>query len=538
MKLALYGMPCAGKTTLLKTLASNIKVVAGGSWLRQAAGGSFDSLSESAKEELRLQYTDYLNSLADISIISDGHYAFRDRIVFTAKDAELYDAFIYLYCKPEILRSRLQASSKNHKFAALTQEALAAWQSREIEGLRKACHSRNKDFYVINSERITQKEFQEFIKEILSGYSSYGLALEIFAKIRHCFPLPQELEIVDGDKTLISEDSFRLCSGDYKIDAFDGNFYTGYQSFEFAQATQKITLDYTMLKHCTLNKAIVSRLHKEKCILLSAGITALWQRLAKYNGFPYAFASPLISADTKYFLGKLLQQAGYRITAYGDSKNDYYLLQQADKGYLCLGKRLSRSLEDCDASGLELFLEPEQHILSEANPQEFAEEIAICKSSSGISGPKLAQAHFDLGRKLGAYMRHILPHKNIPLLVLDRGGRFFGDGLYIGFGGILHPFNPKKEPLPNINSNLIIIVDSVINTGNTLERLIKELKKRNPCVSICLATNVIQRAALARFKELPLFAIRVSDNKYIGKKQSFQDGDSGPDTADRLFNLI
>ena len=135
-------------------------------------------------------------------------------------------------------------------------------------------------------------------------------------------------------------------------------------------------------------------------------------------------------------------------------------------------------------------------------------------------------------------MRHILPHKNIPLLVLDRGGRFFGDGLYIGFGGILHPFNPKKEPLPNINSNLIIIVDSVINTGNTLERLIKELKKRNPCVSICLATNVIQRAALARFKELPLFAIRVSDNKYIGKKQSFQDGDSGPDTADRLFNLI
>ena len=81
-------------------------------------------------------------------------------------------------------------------------------------------------------------------------------------------------------------------------------------------------------------------------------------------------------------------------------------------------------------------------------------------------------------------------------------------------------------------------MDSVINTGNTLERLIKELKKRNPCVSICLATNVIQRAALARFKELPLFAIRVSDNKYIGKKQSFQDGDSGPDTADRLFNLI
>ena len=124
------------------------------------------------------------------------------------------------------------------------------------------------------------------------------------------------------------------------------------------------------------------------------------------------------------------------------------------------------------------------------------------------------------------------------MLVLERGGRFFGDGLYIGFGGQLYPYNPKKDILPELRSNLLLIVDSVINTGDSILQLIDKLKETYPEMQVCLATNVIQKEAISKLKDYALFAIRVSDNKFIGKRQRVQIGNSGPDTADRLFNLL
>lgn len=49
---------------------------------------------------------------------------------------------------------------------------------------------------------------------------------------------------------------------------------------------------------------------------------------------------------------------------------------------------------------------------------------------------------------------------------------------------------------------------------------------------------MIQEEALSKFKDHTLFAVRVSANKFVGKRQKKQVGNSGPDTADRLFNLI
>lgn len=35
MKFALYGMPCAGKTTLLNAISTKLKVINGSSWLNE-----------------------------------------------------------------------------------------------------------------------------------------------------------------------------------------------------------------------------------------------------------------------------------------------------------------------------------------------------------------------------------------------------------------------------------------------------------------------------------------------------------------------
>ncbi|MCX4354726.1 MAG: hypothetical protein OSJ43_00720 [Oscillospiraceae bacterium] len=51
---------------------------------------------------------------------------------------------------------------------------------------------------------------------------------------------------------------------------------------------------------------------------------------------------------------KLLQDDGYTVTAYGGSKNDLYMLRQADNSYLNIGERISRSLAGADTSGIKL----------------------------------------------------------------------------------------------------------------------------------------------------------------------------------------
>lgn len=518
-----------------------IRIVSGSPWLNRYTGEKFSRLPENEKTEWRIKYTEYLANIADEHIISDGHYAFEDITVFTDADGDIYDVFLYLYCEPEEILSRLEVSEKNKKFASLTVEAISKWQNREIEGLRLACHKRNKDFYVIQSGNITATEFADFIDAVISGFSSYRLAVDLTAQIREWFHAPCELNIVDGDKTFINEDSFRLCSNGFTTTVFDGNFYTGYQSYLFEKEISLLPLQYEKLQDCTLNKHVWSRICNEPYVVLSAGVTELWKRLGVQMHIPHILASPLISADTKYYVAKLLRESGYRIKGYGDSKNDLYLLKEADEGYLCLGKRISRSLIDTDVSDFQLLYDTTLYILADDRneaDEAAALDIDICKSSSGINGPRLAEAHSRLGSRLGRHIRKVLPNIKTAVLALGRGGFIFGLGLYTGFGGQFYPYNPKNDPLPEIRSKLIIIVDSVINTGDSVQHVIDKLKKKYPGVQICLVANVIQKEALSKFKDYVLFAVRVSENKFIGKRQKTQVGNYGPDTADRLFNLL
>lgn len=61
-----------------------------------------------------------------------------------------------------------------------------------------------------------------------------------------------------------------------------------------------------------------------------------------------------MSAETKLYITKHLQEAGYTVIAYGDGMNDYYMLKQADKGFLKTKSNgeVSRSLKGKDLEGL------------------------------------------------------------------------------------------------------------------------------------------------------------------------------------------
>ncbi len=108
----------------------------------------------------------------------------------------------------------------------------------------------------------------------------------------------------------------------------------------------------------------------------------------------------------------------------------------------------------------------------------------------------------------------------------------------MGAGGIFYSMNPKQDDAPVINTERVVIVDSVINTGKSIMRIIDELKNHNPGIDVIIAANVIQNEAVELFKDYLVFATRLSKNSFVGVNQSKQTGKTGPDTADRLFNLI
>lgn len=532
MKYVLYGMPCAGKTTLLSELTT--PVIHGSTELNKMTSGRFSDLPDEKKTELRVKYAEWLSKRED-SFISDGHYSFLDDVVFTEADGNLYDVFMYLYCDPESIAQRLRLSSKNERFSKLSVERIRKWQNYEIECLRKECHNRNKDFYVIHDA--TSADLQKFIDQIENGFSSYTLAESIVDRITSIYSAPCELHIVDGDKTIIEKDSFRVSTNNYITHVFDGNFYTGYQSMKFTQEVEPLNYNLDFLTTLCLNDAIYSKITDKNYIVMSSGVPKLWDRLSDLLGLRNVIANTLISADTKYFVVKLLQFKGYRVIAYGDGKNDYYMLRQADKGYLYIGSYLSCSLRDTDTSGISLIYDKSPYILADKD-NNIADDIAICKSNSAVNGAPLADTHIRLGKKLGEDMRGIIPHINSAIIVLERGGRFFGDGVYTGFGGTFYSYNPKNDKLPDIQQGVVVIVDSVINTGKSVLDIIDNLKQRKPDIEIIIVSNVIQEDAINLLQGYKVFAIRTSANSFVGSRQAIQKNGKGPDTADRLFNYI
>lgn len=532
IKYVLYGLPCAGKTTLLSGL--DIPVINGSAELNKLSSGRFSELNDNEKNLVRVEYAERLAKMTG-SLISDGHYAFPDKVVFTQADAEAYEVFLYLYCEPQIICERLSRSEKNARFSNISSENIGKWQSFEIEALRNECHKQNKDFYVISD--IVSIELNNFIQKIENGFSSFQLAKRIVGQIKSVYPEPCKICICDGDKTLIKQDSFQVCSGNYITHAFDGDFYTGFQSMRFDNEIRRLQYDFEKIHSIEPNYKIYSDIINKNYFIISSGVDVLWERISEMLGFKNVIANTLISADTKYFIVKLLKEEGYTITAYGDSKNDLYMLKQADDPYLYIGERISRSLVGEDTSGIKLIYDKSMYTLDKER-SDIAQNISVCKSNSGINGARLAKAHLALGQAIGKKIAAFLPSDNTAVLVLERGGRFFGDGLYTEFGGTLYSYNPKETELPAIPQKNIIIADSVINSGKSVLEAIEKLKSANPDTEIFIAVNVIQKNAVELLRNFKVFAVRTSDNSFIGSKQNSQKNGRGPDTADRLFNLL
>ena len=156
------------------------------------------------------------------------------------------------------------------------------------------------------------------------------------------------------------------------------------------------------------------------------------------------------------------------------------------------------------------------------------ELISISKSDSGISGPQLAKAHMELGALLAKEMKDFIP-KDTTIVAILRGGLFFAEGMYFQMGCRMQTYDPKNEEFVRPKTKQIILVDSVINTGNTLKAIWEP--------DIYVACCVINERAVSIFDK-QLYTVRVSKNSFVGTNVKKQNGNKGPDTTMRLFNQI
>jgi len=331
MRIGLYGLPTAGKTYILSAV-KNIEVLSGSSLLK-ALEPDFSKLNEIEKCNVRKKLASQLREKE--KFIMDGHYSFGDNVVFTEEDGELYDIFIYLYVAPDIIFERMEKSDRNRKYLIYDIES---WQKFEIESLREYCHINNKDFYVIdNPEEGLFSDISlvlDFIESILCGFSCVKYAKEAVEQIGY----HDTISLVDGDKTLIEEDSSALFG--YKTHLFDGNFYTGFQTWrhnkELIKYLSNIDSLYKTINNIDLhmNEKVFKRI-SGKAVILTTGHHGTWKEIADRLNM-LVFYGEEMCTDTKYFIAKFLQEKGADVTAFGDSMNDYYMLEQADNAYLVL----------------------------------------------------------------------------------------------------------------------------------------------------------------------------------------------------------
>lgn len=352
MRIGLYGLPTAGKTFILDAVR-NFEVLAGSSLLKTLAP-DFHALTAEGKTHVRKQLAEQLK--AKDNFIMDGHYSFGNEVVFTDEDGELYDVFLYLYVDPAILKKRMEDSLRNKKYLAFNVEK---WQMFELESLRQYCHKHNKDFYVLDNPGKGYfpdiSLVLEFIDSLAAGYSCVSYARKCVRNILEKTKA-RMICLADGDKTLTIEDSSGVLG--YKTHIFDGNFYTGFQAWRHNREMTDFLrfIDWTCQPFekfgIHFNRSVIERI-KVPCFVLTAGHYGIWKEIATELKMPM-YCGEQMSAETKYFIVKFLQEQGIRIVAYGDSMNDYYMLKQADEGYLIAKSdgTLSRSLKYMDTEGI------------------------------------------------------------------------------------------------------------------------------------------------------------------------------------------
>ncbi|KHN94159.1 HAD-like domain protein [Metarhizium album ARSEF 1941] len=197
-----------------------------------------------------------------------------------------------------------------------------------------------------------------------------------------------------------------------------------------------------------------------------------------------------------------------------------------------------------------------------ATAKDAAKVLMAPTRDASVAGPRLRKAHADIGLYLAwgflpellgveeypmqhvqghQIMGHRLRHeRETTIVALMRGGEPLALALNeaLPLAMFLHAISPDDiKPHHVENQKTVILVDSVINSGQTLIKFVQHTRRLRKDVRIVAVAGVVhadavsQGHALAGIMEqhgVHIGALRLSENKFTGFK--------GTDTGHRLFN--
>ena len=177
--------------------------------------------------------------------------------------------------------------------------------------------------------------------------------------------------------------------------------------------------------------------------------------------------------------------------------------------------------------------------------------LATQSRRTDISSTELCKIHFEMGKFLAYEMldefeltekeiQHVqgtrtgveLADKNsITIFALIRAGLYAAEGVRSVFSeSQFNIYSSTEKIKSDLENKTVIVVDAVINTGESIEHIIEQLQKHK-AKKIIIATLIMQKDALYladKYANISFYALRISENKYVGK--------GGTDTGNRLFN--
>ncbi len=371
MRIALYGLSCSGKDYMLDRMPF-IEHIKGSDWLNARSGGRFRELPTDEQDALRREFIGYIRSSSDRNVAVDGHYAFPTAdgydIAFTEDDGDCYDVFAYLDTPSETIRSRLRESEKNSTYADLPVERIEAWKRFEIEGLRKECLERGKEFLLLDDDVDDVRSFMEGIIEgrILTAPQVAERSAERILSSSDS----GRIVLCDGDKTLTTSDLTKKVSALTGLRAdrnvFDGDRYSTYQFWlahrVFAPMDDPKDLFEEVAAEADVEKELLDDLSAIDGyrVVVSAGLEGLWEAVVgRIGAFGMAVgsstdASANISQLAKALIARYLRSAGREVIAVGDNVVDYYMLLEADRGYVVAHQKKNASLQTILLEGTDL----------------------------------------------------------------------------------------------------------------------------------------------------------------------------------------
>ena len=169
------------------------------------------------------------------------------------------------------------------------------------------------------------------------------------------------------------------------------------------------------------------------------------------------------------------------------------------------------------------------------------------------SGARLSERLLDkFGTNMGLLTKTSLPHvqgssfeaiaptsQGIMILPLMRAGEPLSRGVYESFPGakMVHYIDGYTDLQPVLEEEgieTIIVVDSVINRGNSMRQVLQVILQARKLPQVFVLSSVTQSQAAVdlpnEFPRVRFLTLRISQNQYTGR--------GGTDTGNRLFGTL